>query len=161
MNAGAVFTVAVILWICATVSGKGQFLSQTVKEWDEVMGAPYETSSCASHKNGIVTAKYRTGDIFCDVTFENGTAVRVDMHFHLFESDWQVAGIQRNVLNGTFEVMQGKAVAPIFGVDWYQDNVLHFTVKNDWGHEIAILRIERDTITMVLSNAHGYFDISR
>ena len=161
MNPFLVFAVAVVLWICATVSSEGQYLSQTVKEWDEVMGAPYETSSCASHRNGIVTAKYRTGDIFCDVTFENGTAVRVDMHFHLFQSDWHVAGIQRNVLNGTFEIMQGKAAVPIFAEDWYQNNVLHFTVKNDWGHEIAILKIERDTLTMVLSNSQGYFDISR
>lgn len=161
MSPYLVFAVAVILWICGAVSSKGQFLSQTVKEWDAAVGAPYETSSCASHGNGIVTAKYRTGDIFCDVTFENGTAVRVDMHFHLFESDWQVAGIQRNVLNGTFEMLQSKAVAQIFGEDWYQDNVLHFTVKNDWGHEIAILKIERDKLTMVLSNSQGYFDTSR
>ena len=161
MNPYLVFAVAVVLWICGAVSSKGQFLSQTVKEWDAAVGAPYETSSCASHKNGIVTAKYRTGDIFCDVTFKDGTAVRVDMHFHLFENDWQVAGIQRNVLNGTFEMLQSKAVAQIFGDDWYQDNVLHFTVKNDWGHEIAILKIERDTLTMVLSNSVGYFDTSR
>lgn len=161
MNPFLVFAVAVVLWICGAVSSEGQFLTQTVKEWDAAMGAPYETSSCASHKNGIVTAKYRTGDIFCDVTFKDGTAVRVDMHFHLFEGNWQVAGIQRNVLNGTFEMLQSKAVAPIFGDDWYQDNVLHFTVKNDWGHEIAILKIERDTLTMVLSNSVGYFDTSR
>lgn len=161
INAGAVFTVAVVLWICASVSSKGQLLSQTVAEWDDALGTPYEFTSNPSHKNNVATAKYRTGDIFLEVRYKDGVAEGVKMHFHMFGFDGTVAQIQRNVLNQTFQILDEKSVAGIWASDWYQDGVLHYTVKNDFGHHIATFRIERDTITMVMSNCHGYFDIER
>ena len=157
MNPFLVFAVAVVLWICGTVSGKGQYLTETVQHWDAVMGPPSETSHCSSHRNGIVTAKYRTGDIKVSAVFENGVAVRVDLFFDLFQSDWAVEGIQRNVINGAFQTLQIAAGVPIYGEDWFQDNVLHFTVKNTFGHELAVFRVERDRVTMVLSDCIGMY----
>ena len=95
----------VLLTLLTAQLTRGQFLSQTVREWDDAVGSPIHIGDCADHRNGIVRAVYRTGDIFCVVKFRDGVAEDVTMDFSLFMHDGLVAAIQRQVLNQTFELM--------------------------------------------------------
>ncbi len=132
-------TLSLLALLLFAATAAAQYVTAHVDDWERNMGGSYATEQINANEE---IREYKTGDIVCKVRFVDNVAWTVVMDFSRFTFDGAVAGIQRDVINGTFKFLSQKLGddAGLHGTDAEKGNATYFGIINTFGKCVAVIK---------------------